>query len=696
MEILTLIVVGLIIWNITLNNRIMDLENLFKNKNLIPAKTDTKPLKIAEKTITETMPTKTLVEKPAKLIRQKPAKEFHLEDFLGGKLFAILGVVSIVLAIGFFTTWAFNSGVVGPKGRVAIGILFSLIVLGIGEFLRPKYPKFFDKISAAGIAGLLITTYLARNYEFEGIDAKMLTGHQAFAAYAFEVIIGIFLALQYNARFLGSFSIFAGIVIPLLVNSDPNPVGLFSYLSVLAIAGFVISLWKKWPEVLAILLLGTIAYEVGIFDLESGKWQLISPIIYLSFVYGISFLLGSGGLIRTLREKTEQNFAKIKSLDYFESILSVSAIFAANLLGYAVFKDLNWEHFGFFILAQGFAFFFLSEFVKSRKLMIWHKIYLAATLVSVVFATIWEIGTDNELMLALFLIVESLLFSFAGKKTDEPLFSIFGKITAFFSLIGSTEINNFAFNSIATLGTIVAFAYSINPTKLKQWKFEKPWIYAAAIISSILVLFWSFDTFNDFLGYEGLNHPLFVVPVLWGLFLAYSYRKTNSYISNIFGAILIGIIALYGSTFIDWGDRSLKDILDNFGILVFLVIGIFATLYSFYLNSSVGKDLQKTFTIIALVASSVLVLIFGDGNLSEPLKTIFWIIWGAKLFAFGHIKSAKLFRHAGIAMFMLLIAKLYLSDVWHWDTMQRFVAFLGLGISLLGVSFIYSKKDSKK
>jgi len=233
----------------------MDLENLFKNKNLIPTKSATKPLKIAEKTIAKKVVAKKGVENPAspesaewaKLTKKKPAKEFHLEDFLGGKLFAILGAISIVLAIGFFTTWAFNSGVIGPKGRIAIEILFSLIVLGIGEFLRPKYPKFFDKITAAGIAGLLITTYLARNYEFEGLDYKLLTGHQAFVAYAFEVVIGIFLALQYNARFLGSFSIFAGIVIPLLVNSEPNPVGLFSYLSVLALAGFVISLWKKWP-----------------------------------------------------------------------------------------------------------------------------------------------------------------------------------------------------------------------------------------------------------------------------------------------------------------------------------------------------------------------------------------------------------------------------------------------------------------
>jgi len=293
--------------------------------------------------------------------------------------------------------------------------------------------------------------------------------------------------------------------------------------------------------------------------------------------------------------------------------------------------------------------------------------------------------------------VESLLFSFAGKKTDEYLFSIFGKIAVLFSLIYASKIDNFAFNSIATLGTIVAFAYSINPAKIKQWKFEKPWIYAAAVISSILVLFWSFRTFDDFLGYDGLNHPLFVVPVLWGLFLTYSYRQTKSHISNIFGAVFIGIIALYGSTFIDWADReSIRNVADNFGILAFLIIGIFATLYSFYKNSNISQDLRKTMTIVALAGSSLLVLIFGDGNLSEPLKTIFWLIWGAGLFAFGHLKSAKLFRYAGIGMFMLLIAKLYLSDVWRWDTMQRFVAFLALGVALLSVSFIYSKKISKK
>ena len=49
---------------------------------------------------------------------------------------------------------------------------------------------------------------------------------------------------------LANFSILGAMIAPLLVNSDPNPTGLFTYLAVLAAAGFAVSLFKKWPEIL--------------------------------------------------------------------------------------------------------------------------------------------------------------------------------------------------------------------------------------------------------------------------------------------------------------------------------------------------------------------------------------------------------------------------------------------------------------
>jgi uncharacterized membrane protein len=39
----------------------------------------------------------------------------------------------------------------------------------------------------------------------------------------------------------------------------------------------------------------------------------------------------------------------------------------------------------------------------------------------------------------------------------------------------------------------------------------------------------------------------------------------------------------------------------------------------------------------------------------------------------------------------LVVIKLYLSDVWELGFLFRIVAFLGLGVLLLSVSFLYSR-----
>ena len=64
---------------------------------------------------------------------------FDLEHFLGQKLFPILGATSIVIAIGFFAVWAFANGWVGPMGRIALGLMVSLALIGLGEWLKTKY-----------------------------------------------------------------------------------------------------------------------------------------------------------------------------------------------------------------------------------------------------------------------------------------------------------------------------------------------------------------------------------------------------------------------------------------------------------------------------------------------------------------------------------------------------------------------------
>lgn len=80
-------------------------------------------------------------------------------------------------------------------------------------------------------------------------------------------------------------------------------------------------------------------------------------------------------------------------------------------------------------------------------------------------------------------------------------------------------------------------------------------------------------------------------------------------------------------------------------------------------------------TILILGISTFSIFVFGIENLKEPIRTIFWLIWGITLFGFGIKNNWARFRYFGIGIFCFIIAKLYLNDIWKFETWIRFFAF---------------------
>ena len=78
------------------------------------------------------------------------------------------------------------------------------------------------------------------------------------------------------------------------------------------------------------------------------------------------------------------------------------------------------------------------------------------------------------------------------------------------------------------------------------------------------------------------------------------------------------------------------------------------------------------------------------------MTTLFWLAVGIGALCFGHLKSWALFRHAGLGIILFVIAKLYIIDIWEWETWMRFVAFFALGIALLLIAFYAQKFTQKK
>ena len=80
------------------------------------------------------------------------------------------------------------------------------------------------------------------------------------------------------------------------------------------------------------------------------------------------------------------------------------------------------------------------------------------------------------------------------------------------------------------------------------------------------------------------------------------------------------------------------------------------------------------------------ILSAGSGQLTTA-----WAVLALLIFAAGLALRERLYRLGGFAVLALAIGRLFIIDVWRFDTLPRIVSFLALGIVLLALSFVYNR-----
>jgi uncharacterized membrane protein len=75
----------------------------------------------------------------------------------------------------------------------------------------------------------------------------------------------------------------------------------------------------------------------------------------------------------------------------------------------------------------------------------------------------------------------------------------------------------------------------------------------------------------------------------------------------------------------------------------------------------------------------------------SALESLLLALYGVFGLAYGIIRKRLIDRWLGIFLLCLVIAKLYLWDVWQLDRFYRISAFVLLGALLLGASYLYSR-----
>jgi uncharacterized membrane protein len=332
----------------------------------------------------------------------KPKADFEQE--VGITWFSRIGMVALVLGVSFFLKYAFDNGWIGETGRVMIGIVIGITLLGFGEKFIRKYFGYGQILTGGGIVVLYLSLFSAFNF-YHLIDAP--------TAFVFMVIvtaIGVLLSVRYNALTLMVTSVIGGFAAPFMVSTGENQqVALFSYVLLLDLAILGVSVFKRWHEVHFIGFIGTLLLVGGWFGEFYTKEQLWSTFFFFTLFFLVYSL---SALVYNLYKKekstgTEQILSLFTGVVYFSS-------------SYAILNPDYHPFMGFFALIMAIYYFLWAYLVRALTSLD-DKLYGFLAVLSTGFITL-AIGIQFEQnIITIGWLIEAMLLAYTGVATKNRL-----------------------------------------------------------------------------------------------------------------------------------------------------------------------------------------------------------------------------------------------------------------------------------
>jgi len=160
----------------------------------------------------------------------------------GQKWLLIIGIITMVFAVGYFLKYSFTKGWVGPAGRIGLSYFWGMAFLGLGEWFRKKeFRSFGLSLAGGGIAVLYFST-------FAGFQLYHLI--PMWLSFAIMVLITVFscvLAVVYDAKWLAALGTLGGFLTPLFLSTGHNEqVALMSYMTILNLGILALATRKSW------------------------------------------------------------------------------------------------------------------------------------------------------------------------------------------------------------------------------------------------------------------------------------------------------------------------------------------------------------------------------------------------------------------------------------------------------------------
>jgi uncharacterized membrane protein len=182
----------------------------------------------------------------APLPRSANWKPAGLESQIGANWFNRIGIITVLVSVGFFLNYAFENDWVGPAGRVIIGLVLGLTVVFWSEFIRRRGHLIFSySLKAIGIGVLYLSLWAGSQLYY------LIPNVLAWFSMTCITAATVGLALWQDAEIIAAFATFGAFLTPVMLAAGTNNASyLFTYVAILNVGALFLVVFKPWIRVL--------------------------------------------------------------------------------------------------------------------------------------------------------------------------------------------------------------------------------------------------------------------------------------------------------------------------------------------------------------------------------------------------------------------------------------------------------------
>lgn len=644
-----------------------------------------------------------------------------------------VGVLILLIGIGFFLKYAVSEGWIGPVMRVAVATLAGagLVAWGVRLF-SGKYRVLGQGLAGAGFATLYFSFFTAHQPGYEIVGPAV-----AFALMVLVTVAAALVAVRRDTLLVAVLGLIGGYGTPLMIRTGAESfVLLFGYLLLLGLGMFAVAAKKEWRLLHYLSFLATLIHSAAIVERSFTPerfWQ------FLPFLLAFFVLFSSTTFVHQLVHRKPSTVLELiflflnaaaftgLSVVCIEQTFRREAI-AALTLGLAIFYLL---HIGLFLKRRiddrGLLYSFTglaAFFVAITLPLVLTKGWITVSWALQAFVMLWIASRMRseflrQLAYVLYLVVIARFAIFDLEDQFGGLSTDLGVNEYFRHLVERVFVLGIPIGSFFAAGRL--FRGEAGGAAAGGGGEPRPWFGQSALSR---VCFWivvaltfvvlnlevrhSFGTFYGPLVRPGLT----LVWIALGAVLLREMGTGRSTLATVlFWIVSIALVLkvfLYDLVAFDPGfDLAFapRDLVPGL-LMRALDFGAVTVFFLFVAQTLRGRagfaDTSRVFAYASLGALFVYSSLEVWTGLTRFLSgfrmggiSIYWTVFAITLLLTGILRGRAVLRGLGLFLLGATILKVFFLDLADLEQLHRIVAFIVLGILVLLGSFLYFKFSSR-